>query len=1154
MTKTIRIFRTVVAHVTSLALAVAPLSLMPANRAYAQQPTAEEDDTLAGRAASLEVRLLELTDRATYPQIPRLGVRGLPTQTEVQDAGRKLQGLAKAILALPSTIPAITDEREEALPFFEIQGFYDCATKFEGLKILLGQEVNPEEWDQKYRLDFPLSDLSQLRFTQIASFLSESFVQIPGIADEVLLRRSEGAAAVRTRLDLRHRTITMTLSPSFLDTYENLRYLNQMNTKSALMFAGHFAAHRLEDSLAATRTLLRQSPESTPEVPTFWLERFPSMRVKRAENIRVQKLKVLEILKPKLFETLRQTYENLERQGQALVYDEEFFHQLRQIGHLPDNKVDILQVNKDETSSWLAALRAVVTLWDLDNVKNDTETIVYEAKRLSLRWLILATDTWTKNFNTVTTPQVVELIDQKAKEFTRRYMANVQLQKNLSEMALAGVAEARRQIRSDFEKKLTESAKKLKAFATLNVNLNALMNSKKFDIKDLIDNNPSPFVRAALEALGKAQGYQEGYNSYRRILFSMLSAYKIPRQDMKPDQPLTIKWIKDHSAAIQFNPELLKNSVPQKYLDTLRETPVQSSPLRFIVGNDSARAMDLKGMIQLGEILHFDKLEEIPAKGQVNPQTIKLSKGLLGFGSEMQAYFNEFKKDIINSAPILGASLDDPSFEPITRTSSLPSLKTVWEVLADGLLSEQQASDMIEIELKKVPGRVDSLMVSLQHSWEKVEQGDGDSLSNVNEEMRVLVTRATQLSFILSSFAGFNELNDEIRAEILAPGFWENEWNGFKDWSDGVFTYLIGFMVLQLVGAKTMAIGRITDQLGKALAPVFGPNFSRLNVALWGVMGIPVGSAMVKGFGTEVYRQSILQRYFECGAGGPCVALYSDVAQQNEIARASRMEVVGQFGFLGAILLGFWGARWAVSKFARTIPMPTLLQFKADLRTLGLTEKSEITKSALEMGEAEAIRRARSTIQDPVAQELAITYAKQATSRIEKAVWTEASRWISIDQRFADDFKKMGLGRREAKVQANVNAVYDDIAAQYKAGEITLSQFQERRGALLAYYQAMASTWAKMEKDPVMKAFYERVFDFSTGVKVQAQIRGELKFLDQQIRDKFMKEIESQYVKTATSFRYQSLLENMIKQTQANPSLARAQMENLRRLINRQGQ
>jgi hypothetical protein len=355
-------------------------------------------------------------------------------------------------------------------------------------------------------------------------------------------------------------------------------------------------------------------------------------------------------------------------------------------------------------------------------------------------------------------------------------------------------------------------------------------------------------------------------------------------------------------------------------------------------------------------------------------------------------------------------------------------------------------------------------------------------------------------------------------------------------------------MVLQLVGAKTMAVGRITDQLGKALSPVFGPNLSRLNLAIWGILGLSIGDAAVKGFGTEAYRQSILQRYFECGAGGPCVALYSDVAQQSEIARSSRMEVVAQFGFLGAILLGFWGARWAVSKFARTIPTPTLLQFKADLRTLGLTEKSEISKAALEMGEAEAIRRAR-TLQDPVAQELAITYAKQAAFRIEQSVWTEASRWVSIDQRFAADFKKMGLGRREAKVQANVNAVYDQLGAQYAEGRLTLSQFQERRSALLAYYQAMASTWAKMDKDPVMKAFYERVFDFSTGVKVQAQIRGELNFLNKQIHDKFMREIENQYIKTATSFRYQSLLENMIKHTQANPSSARAQMENLRRLI-----
>lgn len=1150
-----------VAILTSWSLAMAPLSLMPAQTAFAQEPSAEEESDLTGQAANLEVKLIQLTDRATYPRVPRLGVRGYPSQSEIQEAGDQLAKLSKAILALPTTVNLITDEKLEPLPYFQIQAFFDCAQKFEGLKILMGQKPNVLEWDQKYRLEFPLSDLSQLRFTQIASFLSDSFVQLPGIKDELLIKRAEEAGAVRTHLDIRHRSIVMSLSPSFVEPYERLYYLNQMNTKSAILFAGHFAVHRLQDSLAATRFLLRQTAEGTPEIPSFWRERLVSMDIKRSEMILTQKLKLMEVMKPRLFEAIQSAYANLENQGRALVFDVNFYADLRKIAKLPEGLVDILQVNYDETSSWTEAIRAMVNLWSLDNVRQDTASVVYEAKRISLRWMITGTEAWSSQFTPETAPKVAQFIDEKAKEFTQLFMSDPKLNQVLSEIALRGAAEARQQMRADFEKKLIVASKKLKEFETSRVNLNALMKAKKFEIKDLTDRNPSPFVAAALEALGKSPSYEAGYLAYRMLLMNMLTAYKLHKNLIDRKRPLTISLLDEYKEYIRFNPDVLVDNIPQKYIDVLKSEGRQEGKLaaisRFLWGDDSGRAMDLKGLIELGKLLHFDEFEKLDPKAKdfkVNPQTIKLSKGLLGFGSEMQAYFDEFKKDIIDNAPILGASAEDPNFDPWTQINAEPfgagqvaPAKAVWEYLAAGHLNERQVSDLIETHLQKVPARIESNMASLQSAWEKVEQGSDDSIRHVNEEMRVLTTRATQLSFLVSSFSGFSELHEEVRNELLQPGFWEREWKGFKDWSDGVLNYMVGFMIFQLVGAKTMAAGRIADQLGKALTPVFGPNFSRLNFLIFSILGISVGDAAVKGFGTEVYRTSILQRYFECGAGGPCVALYSDVAQQSEIARSSRMEVVGQLGFMGAILLGFWGARYAVARFSRSAPQATILQFKADLRTLGMTENSAINRTAIDEGLATAKYKARQ-LPDPVATELAVTYAEQAALRLEKAVWTEAERWISIEQRFKADFKKMGLGLREAKTQSKVDDVFEAIKAQYKNGELTLSQFQERKSALLAYYQAMSSTWIKMEKDPLMKAFYEKVFDFSSGSRL-SEVKGNLNFLNKNIHSKFMREIEKEYVKTATSFRYKDVLDNMIKQTQANPARARENMETLRKLI-----
>ncbi len=1114
MTKALRNFKKVVAIVTSWSLALAPLSLMPA-QAFAQAQDADESNF--SKAVNLESDLIALADRASYPNIPRRGLRGMPTASELSQVESRLRDLQKSMQTLPASVARITDENLEALPFLEIQAFFTCASKFEGLKILLGQSVDPQTWDAQYRLDFALGNLSQLRFVDAAGLLSDSFVKLPGQSDELIAKRSSQVLTVRSHLDLQRGILSLRLSPQFLEDFERMSFLNRMNTKSSLLFAGHFAVHRLFDSLTATRFLMRQSPESTPEVPAFWAEKFASLKVKRSESILTQKNQILSVLKPQLLEAIKTAYVNLENQNRALMLDEEFFRSLRATANLTGNPLDLAQVNSDETSTWSDAIASLITLWNMNDVVSGTPTLVFEAKRLSLRWLILGTETWSSQLDAAATLKVSALIDERARAFTQNFMRDIELQKNIAEIARSGPARVQLSLREEFQKNLDAASKRLHEFETSKINLRALMAAHNYDLQELVKTNSSPILKAAIDGVAKAESYEAGYLTYRTFLFSMLQAYQLPRP---LPSPLTISYLDSIKKKIVFNPASLTETVPQKYIQAL----AASLP---------ARAQDVSSMLELGRIMKFDVLEKLNEQNKTaTPQTLQLNDGLLAgiWGSEKRSYFEEFKKDIVNNAPVLGA---------------------VWEQLAAGQMSHDQASSLVDSEIKKIPARISANLSGLQVQWDKVEGGANDSLDNVSEEMRTLVTRASQLSLILSSFAGFSSLNDEIRQELLEPGFAGREWKQFSSWSTSVITYMLGFFALQLVGSKVTAVGRASDVVAKFFAPIFGPNFSRLNIAFWGILGITVSDTAYRGFYSEPAREEILKRYSECNAGGPCVALYSDLSKQSEIARTARMETVSQIAMMAIIVGGFILARKVIARFARGIPHNSLNQLHSDLQTLGLSESTALSEQSLQQGLRNAVQRARGQ-SDPLVAELAETYARQSADRIQSTIWKEASRWLDIDARFAKDLKTMGLSPRQAKNMESVNAAFSNIEAQYKRGRLSTSEYQDLKGTVLAIFQTMEPTWAKMNKSPLLKNFYEKVWDASSGL-VRAEIRGNQTYYNAQISARFMKEIERLYA-TTKNHRFETMLENMIRQTQQQPTAARQNLQALREALNQGGQ
>ncbi|MGE3759562.1 MAG: hypothetical protein AB7H97_17485, partial [Pseudobdellovibrionaceae bacterium] len=538
----------------------------------------------------------------------------------------------------------------------KIEQYFIAASKVEGLKILMGQKVDPRTWKTIYALTFPLEKMSQLRFMQVGSIASDAFTKLPGINEAIYIKRASMMLSLRSHLDLNQRTITLSLSPAFLEIFERQVMVDQMTTKSSLKFAGHFSVHKLLESQIATRMLMRQSPENMPEVPAFWAEKFPSMKVKKEEAILAQQQIFLEGIKPELFEALKRGYVNLELRGKGLVLNDAFYNSLADFGKFPLHEPpDLELIGVEEMRSWSDALLIMMTFWNMSNLQ-DTAKLVYETKRLSLRWTILGSRRWTDLLGEEGIAKAAALIDEKSKEFADAFMQDIELQQVLSNINRGGRAKVAKEYRENFQKNLVANSKTLQAYETNRVNLRALVGANQNDIKALLDSNPSHYLREAVEALNKAKSYEEGNNVFMQMMGSMLLAYRAP----KIPPPVTLTKIEKYKDQFVFEPKTMEHAIPEKYLNAMAENgqaPTATEAVkRFFRGGANMRKQDLDGMIELGKLMRFDQAGELDLKNEkITPKSLNLADGLLAplFGSQKRQYHEELKREIMANAPIL---------------------------------------------------------------------------------------------------------------------------------------------------------------------------------------------------------------------------------------------------------------------------------------------------------------------------------------------------------------------------------------------------------------------------------------------------------------------------------------------------------------------
>ncbi len=1110
----------------SFSIALSPFSALP-TPAHAQQPSApaEADESNYSKLINLLTTIESLINRAYYPNVPRPQGRlaGSPTQAELAEVHSQLSAVLKDMrTSLATRIATIADPELESIPTLEIETFYNVVQRFEGLKIILGQQVAPETWNDAYGLALPVDSISQLKFFEAIAFASKTDVEIDG-------RKSPVSLPMLAELDLAggKTSIFFRVNPDFVKNSEYQYFLGQMNTKSALMFAAHFAAHRLYEA-QNTIAYLGETAQQVPAAPEAWRSRFASFRVQRGLFQQALRNNLFTVQKPKLVDGVRNALIDLQKQDGNFGYglDSKFWSSYAELSGKPlpaGLNLGLIKVN--ENMAFRAALNSVVRLWSLKELSSNLSSAILFAKKLSLRWLILAHAELGQTLPAQSQRSLELLLDAKAGEFTRQLVNHPQVAGLAHDVLNEKSEPIRQRLRANFHQSINTASQKMGGYETNETSIQYLADAQRIKINAL---DLSELNKAVLAGLEKQPNYLGAYLQYKQSLFSLLQAYRLP-STLTRGPELKLEDLYKVRGQITFNPTALADSVPQNYIRALEQ-------------DRAGRAKDISDLLELGRLMKFHIYETLPEENRLtpfgesyrgrvaSPRNLKIEDGTFAalIGSEKRRYLDAMKKDIFTSAPILGGT-----------TSQGPAL---WEMLAanSNLVVSRPA---IEEQVTKAGIQVAENINSLEKQIQKVLQGNEQSLTTVDEEFRVLVTRASQLGVVLNSFTSFKGYYEEIRKELLLPGFWNERWQDFNSWSLQANLYLIGFFVVNMFSSRFAQVGRATDFIGKALAPIFGVNFSRLAPIIYGLLGVGIADAGYRALWSERQRVNILKRYFECAAAGPCVALHADVSRQIEIRDAARIELAGQIIVPVLLIGGFIVARKLIGKVINGLSTRASRQLEADLKALDIRAGSNLSENGLMEAKNAAIRAARSHADSRVA-ELGAAYAEQAYIRLQQLIWKEAKTAAATDARFASQFELLKITPAQSKNPQFLNQIGDDIQRRYNSGQLTAMEYIELKNAYFNVFSAYTPIWSKMAADPGMKAFYETVWKASTGSS-SGEIAGNLQHFASRIAPQFNARMNEFYGTKDQS----SALQNLIKDLEKNPDVTTGRIAELRRLL-----
>ncbi|MBX3022982.1 MAG: hypothetical protein KF799_15005 [Bdellovibrionales bacterium] len=1132
-----RLFKSSTSLTLSLSLALTSMAGM--GPAYSVRVEAQESDYSVG--FKLAEELTQLLDRAAYPDIPRRGKTGVPTSAELAGVLARTLSLKQSLqngylnrVLEPLSIDAEEQLQQTARIVKDMDKYFEVVSRLEGLKIVLGLQVEPETWESLYNLKFPLKDLSQVHFLEAISAFAQNAVLLPveGYDKEELQKLIAQGSFFVTHIEALNGAwqLTFRLNPSFAQRSEQLSFLTRPSLRSGLQYAGHFAMHRLYDSLVLTRSLRGQSPTSLPAPPAAAQARYLSLKVARFQAVRDYQTALDQEVKPQVYKALLDAAET----SGVRALTNEFYANVgkltgQELGSFTDKELAMMQ--KGELIALSRALSALLNLSDINDWEGLPRHLLREGERLALRHIFLASEVTRLSLSTENLAALEDLIDQAADTFATNVLAKAKLDfKALSAQSFQSMMSKKR---SEFQKNLEAASVLLRDFKKQPLRIDYIYGAQAPYIQDL---QPSESTRKLAEQLSQVPEYNLAYLNYKAALASILSEFQLNGGAVPA---LDIDSLSKQRSRLKWNPAALKGKVPDKYLSAV--TP-KSGWFSGLIGKPvSPRDKDLSDLLEIGRLLKFNVFEKLERK-DATVENMKLDDTLLGpvLGSEHKAYLEEMKKDLLNNSPLLGGIVGKQGTAPRHQGNML------WQALADDQLAATSKYDLVEKQLAYVEKQIHVTEREVADQLAKIDAIEGENVSGLSHDMLVVSTRAYQISKSLEPFASFESFYSKMRQSLLEPGFWRSEWQDFSTWANNSATYVILIMVAQLIGSRVGPVGKAADPIASLLTPFCGPNFRCLGPVFMGLIGIGLSDQLYRGFYSEAKNLDSLRKYFETGSGAPGVALYTDVKQQTDVMMQPRYEAMITVVMVAAIMGGFAVGRKLLNRFSG--PGTSAVEIlKKDMQTLGLPQTSSLSREALQASVRDSLKRARQT-SDPVARAQLEAYISQVYARMESTLHKEALSWNAFEQRYSQTLRRVGLSKASWTDAQELTRALNQVEAAYKNGQLLRSDYQEQMAALMNVYQRLAPVWQQIEKEPLLAAYYTRSWQLASGSS-DISLTANIASYNLRVTRPFLKAMDEFYGAGTSSSRMDTIIENIAQELKSAPQLRAKRIEQLKRYL-----
>lgn len=1046
-----------------------PVAAQQAPATPAPAAPSQEVQSIHSQIEVLSADLDDLVDRAYFPDIPRTTGGGAPSATEIGQARTKIGAIREDFQNHFNEILSQSD----ILDFMrDINGYFSAVQNLEGIKIALGQDSHPENWDVDYRLTVPLEGFSQVEFLQYAALNSEAMAALPTIGLSIdQVKNPLEQVNFQTHLDNVNGRwmIRLTVNPSFAADFERLNYVNNPSQRNVFQFALQVISHQLYESAAIVHLLRGLSLDSLPQPSAFIRRQFVSMRVARAQLQQRDRRRVAVLQKPKIFKAILDYMDTLYKSGKGWILDDNFLRTYFSLTGLRTDESTIRQqveeVRKSELKAFNLALFCLLNMADPSSWSAQAPDLILQAKLLALRWIYIVNPDTHLNEHPDAAAKLTQIIEQRARQIVAGITSEGTLSSQLQQIAGANdLPHLRAQQRSTLQTNLQKAAESIRDFSSQKINIGYLVAVEQgyFDSLKL-----NPYVDALVELLKSQSSYRSAYDKYREELYAYLEGFKFPSQ---PAGDLTtLKGVFASYGKLVWNPAGLQGKASPEYINAMTV-------------DSRNRLKDLADMVRVGQALKFDKFEAqhnpkrhgiLPAPTVDNLLKENFFSWLLG--SEKQAYQKEVKRDVLTNAPLLGGEV-----RAMDGMGNNLELGMLWQYLISPDYTDAQKSQYVDQQLAATESLVQDNMALIDNQMAQLNAAGSAPLAGAGETLRTLVVRASAINAGLSSFAGFGSYYQEMRDQLLLPGLVGRQWQQFSTWANTATTYMLAIFALQFFGPWVATAGKASDALSGFLAPIFGARFAHLNAVILGFIGITLSSDAIKGYGTEAYRKTILQRFFECGTTEPCVATYSDVAYQNALASHYRSNFIVNLLSLGAIYLGLRLTPFIAAKVSTWNADRRLTRLVGYLKVFGLTGDSQLGRSnVLNAAEAE-VQKAQS-IADPVERMKRQLEIQRARVNFESAVNKDTLSWIGQNERFRTAADRLGLTqtKQDWKSLANLANAWGNLEARYAAGQVSSGEYQELMQSIYDMYQSISPVWQQMSRSAFTRNYMQRVWNES---------------------------------------------------------------------------